>query len=154
MTKSKGDRYERRLVRFFDEAGYMVMRSPSSGSATDREQPDVFVGKRDERVAFEVKYEGSPDGIVYLDGEEVEALCRFATVFSADPRVAVRWKKDGAFYCYGVSDLDETNGGNHRVTREMCGAADVVLRDPGVKRGHGRTEAAVERVGVLGGDGR
>jgi Holliday junction resolvase len=150
MSKSKGDRYERRLVNFFDAAGYMVMRAPSSGSATERDLPDVFVGKSGERVAFEVKYEGSTDGIVYLTREEVEALCRFATVFGADPMVAVRWYRDGAFYLFGVDQLDETNGGNLRVTREMCGAARTTLVDPEVKRGHGVTPTAVEKIGVTG----
>lgn len=150
MSKSKGDRYERRLVNLFDAAEYMVMRAPSSGSATDRDLPDVFVGKSGERVAFEVKYEGSTDGIVYLDREEVEALCRFATVFGCEPRVAVRWIRDGAFYLFRVDQLGETDGGNLRVTREMCGGADVVLADPEVEKGHGRTVAAVREIGVVG----
>jgi len=148
MSKSKGDRYERRLVNLFADAGYMVMRSPSSGSATTRAQPDVLTLRDGERLAFEVKYEGSADGIVYLDREEIDALCTFATVSGATPMVVVRWKRDGAFYLYGVEQLDETEGGNFRVTREMCGAARATLADPEVKRGHGRTVAAVEKRGV------
>lgn len=153
MSKKTGDRYERRLVNFFADAGYMVMRSPSSGSATTRAQPDVFALRDGERVAFEVKYEGSAEGIVYLDAEEVDALERFAEVADAVPMVAVRWKRDGAFYLLDVDDLERTDGGdgdNYRVTRERREHADVVLADPEVKRGHGRTVAAVEKTGVLG----
>ncbi|PSP40299.1 nucleoid-structuring protein H-NS [Halobacteriales archaeon QH_6_64_20] len=43
----KGDRRERELVNELDEAGFAVMRAPASGSATDRELPDVLAGRAD-----------------------------------------------------------------------------------------------------------
>lgn len=39
-----GDRYERELVNTLTTVGMAALRAPSSGSATDRELPDVLVG--------------------------------------------------------------------------------------------------------------
>lgn len=38
-------RYERELVSALDECGYVAMRAPSSGSATDRDLPDLLAGR-------------------------------------------------------------------------------------------------------------
>lgn len=136
MSKSKGSKYERRQVEFFDAAGFQVMKAPGSGGGTDREQPDVLAVREEtgEAVALESKYVGSADDIVYLTAEEVAALRVFAAGVGALPRVAARWYRDPAFYLYHPDALDQTDGGNFRIHPDdaTADAADEVLADPGV----------------------
>jgi len=119
VSKSKGDRYERRLVNLLDAAGFVVMRSPSSGSATEREQPDVYAARDGERYAFEVKYLGQGEDYTYLDGEEIEALEEFARVADAIPLVVGRWWRKPTFRLYFGRELPETDGGNYRLDRDV-----------------------------------
>jgi Holliday junction resolvase len=132
MSKQKGTKWENRLVNILDEAGFGVMRSPSSGSATDREQPDVLAGRPGERIALEVKYIGQGDDYTYLDGKEIEALERFGEIFDAAPRVAGRWWRDASFYIYTLDELEktETDGGNYRLEREPL-VEDARISDGG-----------------------
>lgn len=141
MSKEKGSRYERRLVNTLDEAGFGVMKSPSSGSGTEREQPDVLAGRDGERIALEVKYVGEGDDYTYLSAEELEALEVFAEIFDAAPRVAGRWWRDASFYLYRLEDLapTETDSGNVRLEREALDE-DMKLSDGGP----GVTAAALE----------
>jgi Holliday junction resolvase len=71
MSSQKGDRRERELVNRLDGAGFAVMRAPASGSATDRDLPDVLAGDGDRFYAIEAK--SSAGDPIYLDGAEVES---------------------------------------------------------------------------------
>lgn len=105
-----------------------------------------------ERLAMEVKYDGSGDEIVYLTEEEVDSLSAFAWDTDATAVVVVRRYRDAAFYVYHVDSLEKTDSGNYRVTPEMTEAADAVLSDgdpDNLGSGHGRTADAVKRTGVL-----
>lgn len=97
MANRKGDRRERELVNELDESGFAVMRAPASGSATERELPDVLAGNGDVFYAIEAKASnGDP---IYLTHDEVAALVFFALNFGAKPRIGVRFdRKDWAFY--------------------------------------------------------
>jgi Holliday junction resolvase len=132
-SKRCGTRYEQRLVRFLDAAGYVVMKSPSSGSATDRDQPDVYAAAPGECVAIEQKYEGSRDGIIYLSQHEINALERFAALAGATAVISTRWKHDTTFYLFEIDALERTksgDGAHYRVTREMAdGDAARLLAD-------------------------
>lgn len=121
MSKSKGDRYERRFVTFLDDAEFAVMRSPSSGSATTRDQPDVLAVRPEVGIAAEVKYVGKGSEYTYLDEEELEALERFAERVGARPRVVGRWYRDGTFYVVEPDALREndTPQGNYRLDRDV-----------------------------------
>ncbi|WIV66011.1 Holliday junction resolvase Hjc [Natrialbaceae archaeon AArc-T1-2] len=117
MSQAKGDRRERELVNKLDEAGFAVMRAPASGSATDRELPDVLAGDGETFYAIEAKSSsGKP---IYLDGEEVEALVYFSRNFGAKPRVGVRFDRED-WYFFHPGDLHRTDGGNYRVKRETA----------------------------------
>lgn len=125
-SNAKGDRRERELVNRLDEAGFAVMRAPSSGSATDRELPDVLAGNGDVFYAIEVKSSfGDP---IYLDGEEVEALVYFARNFGAKPRVGVRFDRE-EWYFFHPGDLHVTDGGNYRVKLEEALADGTVFSE-------------------------
>jgi len=116
-SNAKGDRRERELVNALDDAGFAVMRAPASGSATERELPDVLAGNGEEFYAIEAKSsEGAP---IYLDGDEVEALLFFAQNFGANPRIGVRFDRED-WYFFHPGDLHVTDGGNYRVKKETA----------------------------------
>ena len=116
-SNRKGDRRERELVNRLDEAGFAVMRAPASGSATDRELPDVLAGDGETFYAIEAK--SSSGRPIYLSSEEVEALIYFARNFGAKARIAVRFDRE-AWYFFHPGDLHTTDGGNYRVKKETA----------------------------------
>ncbi|RBI63366.1 nucleoid-structuring protein H-NS [halophilic archaeon] len=117
MSNAKGDRRERELVNRLDEAGFAVMRAPASGSATERELPDVLAGNGDVFYAIEAK--SSAGDPIYLTGEEVEALVYFSQNFGAKPKIGVRFDRED-WYFFHPADLYVTDGGNYRVKKETA----------------------------------
>jgi len=116
-SNAKGDRRERELVNELDDAGFAVMRAPSSGSATERELPDVLAGNGEVFYAIEAK--ASAGDPIYLSGEEVEALVYFAQNFGAKPRIGARFDRED-WYFFHPADLHTTDGGNYRVKKETA----------------------------------
>jgi Holliday junction resolvase len=117
MANRKGGRRERELVNLLDENGFAVMRAPASGSATERELPDVLAGNGELFYAIEAK--SSAGNPIYLTGEEVEALVFFARNFGAKPRIGVRFDRED-WYFFHPGDLHVTDGGNYRVKKETA----------------------------------
>jgi Holliday junction resolvase len=113
----KGDRRERELVNELDAAGFAVMRAPASGSATERDLPDVLAGNGQRFYAIEAK--SSAGDPIYLSGEEVESLIYFARNFGAKARIAVRFDRED-WYFFHPGDLYVTDGGNYRVKKETA----------------------------------
>ncbi|WP_435067818.1 Holliday junction resolvase Hjc [Haloplanus sp. C73] len=113
----KGDRRERELVNELDAAGFAVMRAPASGSATERDLPDVLAGDGEQFFAIEAK--SSAGDPIYLTGEEVEALIYFSRNFGANARIAVRFDRED-WYFFHPGDLYVTDGGNYRVKKETA----------------------------------
>jgi Holliday junction resolvase len=113
----KGDRRERELVNELDAAGFAVMRAPASGSATDRDLPDVLAGNAKTFYAIEAK--SSAGDPIYLTGEEVESLIYFARNFGANARIAVRFDRED-WYFFHPGDCYTTDGGNYRVKKETA----------------------------------
>ena len=117
MSQSKGSRTERELVARLDEAGFAVMRAPASGSATDRDLPDVLAGNGEVLYAIEAK--SSAGDPIYLTGEEVESLVYFSRNFGAKARIGVRFDHED-WYFFHPGDLHVTEGGNYRVKKETA----------------------------------
>jgi Holliday junction resolvase len=117
MSNAKGDRRERELVNALDEAGFAVMRAPASGSATERELPDVLAGDGGRFYAIEAK--SSAGDPIYLTGEEVAALVYFSRNFGAKPRIGVRFDRED-WYFFHPDDCYTTDGGNYRVKKETA----------------------------------
>jgi len=122
-----GDAAEREVVnRLEDEMDWRALRAPSSGSATERERPDVLAGRDGRTVVFEVKKSsGDP---IYVTHEEIQALREYGEDFGADPddvRLAIRWKdnsiRDTTVYCPRPQDCHETEK-YRRVKYEDCEA--------------------------------
>jgi len=126
MSNAKGDRRERELVNKLDEVGFAVMRAPASGSATERELPDVLAGDSDTFYAIEAK--SSAGDPIYLDGEEVYALVYFSRNFGAKPRIGVRFDRED-WYFFHPGDLYTTDGGNYRVKKETALADGVDFQE-------------------------
>jgi len=132
-SNRKGDRRERELVNALDEAGFAVMRAPASGSATDRELPDVLAGDGDVFYAIEAK--SSSGDPIYLDNEEVYALVSvFAANFGATPRIAVRFDRED-WYFFHPDDVHQTDGGNYRVKADRIDAPEAETIDDLLARG-------------------
>ena len=125
-SNAKGDRRERELVNALDEAGFAVMRAPASGSATERELPDVLTGDGETFYAIEAK--SSAGDPIYLDGGEIEALLFFARNFGAKPRVGVRFDRED-WYFFHPADLYVTDGGNYRVKKEIAVADGIDMAE-------------------------
>lgn len=117
MANRKGERRERELVNRLHDAGFAVMRAPASGSATDRELPDVLAGNGDRFYAIEAK--SSSGNPIYLDAQEVEALTYFAENFGALPRIGIRFDEESWAF-FDPDELYITPGGNYRVNQETA----------------------------------
>jgi Holliday junction resolvase len=117
MANRKGERRERELVNRLDAVGFAVMRAPASGSATDRELPDVLAGDGERFYAIEAK--ASSGRPIYLDGAEVDALRFFAGNFGAEARIGIRFDKEGWTF-FDPDDLYVTDGGSYRVKKETA----------------------------------
>lgn len=127
-SNQKGSRAERDLVNRLDSAGFAVMRAPASGSATDRELPDVLAG--DGSVFYAIEAKVSSGDPIYIANEEIDALHYFSQNFGAWPRVGVRFDAKHGDPHYGNDDdsgwrffnphiLHQT-GKNYRVKKEAA----------------------------------
>lgn len=111
-SNAKGDRRERELVNGLDDRGFAVMRAPASGSATERELPDVIAGDSTHFYAIEAK--SSSGDPIYIDGQEIHDLLFFAQNFGARPRIGVRYDRE-PWYLLHPDLAHTTDGGNYRV---------------------------------------
>ncbi|AGM11831.1 Holliday junction resolvase [Haloarcula californiae tailed virus 2] len=116
-----GDAKERELVREIEGTnGWVAMRAPSSGSATDRDLPDVLAGHRGRTLVVELKSSGGDP--IYIDQEEVQALQRFARAFGGQALLACRWSsrslQDSTFYFSEPERLYRTDAGTYRAKYE------------------------------------
>jgi len=116
-SNSKGDRRERELVNSLDEAGFAVMRAPASGSATERELPDVLAGDDGDFYAIEAK--SSAGDPIYISGTEIDHLVYFSENFGASPQIGVRFDRED-WYFFHPSGLYTTDSGNYRVKKETA----------------------------------
>lgn len=124
MSQSKGDRRERELVNRLDDAEFAVMRAPASGSATERELPDVLAGNGDQFYAFEAK--SSSGDPIYITEEKVEGLVYFAKNYRAVPTIGARFDREPWYFLH-PSWLHRTPSGNYRVKLETAEEQGLTL---------------------------
>jgi len=104
-VKSKGINAERELVHMFWREDWACLRIAGSGS-TKYPSPDLLIGNSLRRLAIECKV--TKEQKKYFEKREITELRKFATVFGAEPWVAVKFK--GHFwYFVSLEDLAETN---------------------------------------------
>lgn len=106
-SSRKADRYERECVNALREAGFGAQRTPASGSATERELPDILAGRGD-LPALDGRVKSSPAGwpvtnllgiehkcgsatTLYVKEEEVEKLESWADVWHAKILLGARF---------------------------------------------------------------
>ena len=130
MTNSntKGDRNERELINFLDSDGWTVLRAPASGSATERELPDILAGRDGTFYAIEAKASGGDP--IYLTEAEVDALISFSEDFGAEPRISAKfdlkhgdpaWGADRpGHYLFEPSELYRTDAGSYRIKKSVA----------------------------------
>jgi Holliday junction resolvase len=141
-------RFERELVNTLDACGYVAMRAPSSGSATERALPDVLAGKAAEAEAdhayrsdgwtvadggfylsvfsesLAIEGKTTSRNVIYVEPHEVEALVEFAEAFGARPLLGARYKRNGydrIHYLVPVENAYRTQGedeGNYAVHKD------------------------------------
>lgn len=132
-----GADYERDLVRALDACGFVAMRAPASGSATERALPDVLAlqhrpvpGREQLARVLAVELKVTKATTAYAGGDEIDALEDFARDAGAVPIVAAKFKRPGSrspFYLVPPADCRHTDGGNYGVPE-----ADVDERAVGV----------------------
>jgi Holliday junction resolvase len=113
-----GSDYERAFARLLDEQEYHVIRAPSSGSATQRDLPDIAFSKAGETpIMVELKTTGQK--AAYFTETEVNALERFATAFNGVSRLCARYKQDTRYYLYDPKDARRTPSNRYAVDRDI-----------------------------------
>ena len=113
-AKVKGSRYERELVQKFWDAGFGVMRAPTSGGATTRALPDIVAGNG--RVYYAIEVKMKKELPIYIREEQVEEIKEFSRRFGAKAFIAVKLPyKEWRFV---PVELLSKNGKNYRVGEE------------------------------------
>lgn len=120
-----GTKYERELVNAFTELGWGAIRTPTSGSATDRDLPDLIVGEpmqdwehhtgRPASFPRAIELKATSSTTAYVKGFEVDDLRRFAKSFGATPLIGARFKHAGKrnpFYLLEPGEARHTDEGN------------------------------------------
>lgn len=128
-ANEKGARREREVINRLASADWYPMKSPASGSATDRELPDLIAGTGTARIAAEVKTANPDNGNIYIDAEKIDDLYLFARAFDMAAVVFVRWDNDTTWYWAEPSDIPVTDTGNYRVDPTSCTEDWRVLGD-------------------------
>jgi len=103
-TKSKGTKAERELIHKFWKNGWAAIRAAGSGSQK-YPSPDVLAGNNLRSVAIECK--STAASAHYFPKEEIAALKDFASIFNAEPWVALRFAREEWFFI-SLDDLKET----------------------------------------------
>lgn len=116
MSKAKGGRTERELIKmFFDTGVYAALRVAGSGS-TPLPAPDLLVGGKGRVLAIECK---SGKKRRYIQPEQIRELKEFAAKFGAEAWVAARFDREG-WYFLNIADLHVSKGGNYAVDVEIA----------------------------------
>lgn len=114
MSKIKGTRAERELIKMFWEAGWEAIRSAGSGSM-HYPSPDILAGNKIRILAIEVK--STKDNKKYFSEEDKKQLLNFASYFGAESWIAIKFSNSWIFvhpedltktkenYVFGVDDI-------------------------------------------------
>lgn len=128
--KSKGIKAEREILHKFWDNGFVAMRAPASG-AIKYPSPDLLVGNAARKLAIECKSTSSKSQ--YISSEQVESLKTFASIFGAEPWIAVRFRKSSSekegWYFLSLDDLKETKGSNYVISLSLARARGILFEE-------------------------
>jgi len=119
-SNEKGARRERECIKRLKREGWYPMKAPASGSATDRELPDVVAGNQQAQIAAEVKTADPSHGNIYVAPEKADDLYVFAKAFNMVALFLVRWDHDMTWYWAEPSDVPVTPSGRYRLDPAVC----------------------------------
>lgn len=124
MSAAKGSRRERQLVLALHDLGWAAVRIPTSGSATDRDLPDVLALRDHPREPFDsmalaIEVKANKDQYASLDTDEVHALEAFASRAGPAclPVVATHPNHD-RWHCWSSYEINERDAG-YSITQAM-----------------------------------
>lgn len=141
----KGSAYERELIGYFRDAGWGAMKAPGSGSGGDADLPDVIAGRKlPENVngwsatnLWAIEAKSGDASTLYVDGEEVDALLRFAERWGATPLLAARSTRQATptdHFLVRPPDARWTAGGNYGLpVADVADRAFAVVGSEGVE---------------------
>lgn len=113
-TKAKGSKAERELVHmFWNSQGWVSFRAAGSGSMK-HPCPDLIAGNNIRKLAIEVKNAGKE--YQHLTKQQIDDLQSFATMFGAEPWVAVKFKE---WHFLTLEDLNQTEL-NYSITKDIA----------------------------------
>lgn len=108
--------YEGELVRALCDAGWATMRAPTSGSATDRDLPDIIALNAERDAAWAIEHKSGSGTTLYVDADEVEQLRRYAAAAGAIPLLCARFTTQATpttHFLLPPADARQTDGGNY-----------------------------------------
>ncbi|MBN2111730.1 Holliday junction resolvase [Candidatus Woesearchaeota archaeon] len=115
MSKIKGTKAERELLKMLWHNGWATIRSAGSGSMKFP-SPDLLAGKGERKLAIECK--ATADTSKYFEKEDIFELKEFGRMFGAEPWVALRFDRE-AWLFINPMDLDETEK-SFSITKEKA----------------------------------
>lgn len=136
-SKSKGSRYERKLVGALRSQGFFARRAGSSGSGGTDESYDVIAAKDGKVYVIELKFVSS--GRTRFDSDKIhgtqgngsddhDGLVGIAKQFGATPLLVSRFSGDTTFYAFTPSQAGPpTDAGAYTVGHGDCKDDAMVL---------------------------
>ncbi|MEM3373774.1 MAG: Holliday junction resolvase Hjc [Candidatus Woesearchaeota archaeon] len=106
MSKIKGTRAERELIKMFWASGWAAIRSAGSGSM-HYPSPDILAGNKLRILAVEVKF--TNEDKKYFSEEDKKQLINFSEYFGAEPWIAIKFSTTWVFV--NPEDLKKTKEG-------------------------------------------
>lgn len=119
LLSSSGVRAERDLVHQFWNAGFAVLRSPSSGGGTILPRPDLIAGSASRQKFFVLEIKTVRKDVLYISEEQVKNLVEFATRIGFEAYLGVKFKnrKKSFLFLKAPEQLEEVSRSkNYKVT--------------------------------------
>jgi Holliday junction resolvase len=122
--KSKGINAERDLIHRFWAVNWAAIRVAGSGSMA-YPSPDILAGNNIRKLAIECKT--SKEKTKYLEKEEIADLKKFASIFGAEPWIAVRFDRE-EWYFLALDDIKETES-NYAISLENAKSRGLLFEE-------------------------
>lgn len=148
-SSRKGARYVRECINAFVDAGWGAMAAPASGSATERDLPDLVAGRQVFAVTatklYAIEHKCGDATTLYVDADEVDALEAFCERFGATPLLGARFTTQTTgkeHYLVRPEDARQTDDGNYGIPVSDAADRATLIVEPvaGVRRAGGRDE--------------
>lgn len=104
-AKRKGTIGERELINLFWLTGNWSAHRIAGSGSSQYPSPDVIAGNRIRKLAIEAKV--TSDIRKSFPLSEIEGLKEFASIFGAEPWIAIKFNKEKQWYFLCLEDLKE-----------------------------------------------